>query len=233
MKRKHKIDGQFVPRLIEMLRSPAFRALSLTGHRIFARIEIELASHGGRDNGKLPVTFADFERYGIERHAIGPGIRVACALGLVEVTRPGRPGGGEYRKPNLFRLTYLPAYGKAPTHEWRRIKTIEQAEKIARKVRRTIKKQKFSRWGNHTGKGGETTPATSAEKPTVDPVSQVGKPHHYLDKDLAISPSGASQQGHRLSGQPPSGITPRRLADGGDPVPFHRSNRRRNSHVKN
>ncbi|MFL5007433.1 MAG: hypothetical protein ACJ8DK_19020 [Microvirga sp.] len=31
------------------------RALSLTGHRILARIEIELAEHGGNDNGKLPV----------------------------------------------------------------------------------------------------------------------------------------------------------------------------------
>jgi hypothetical protein len=135
----HRIVGQFVPRTIVMLRSPAFRALSLSGHRILARIEIELANHGGRDNGKLPVTFADFEEYGIWRHAIGPGIRVACALGLVELTRPGRSGGGEYRKPNLFRLTYLPAYGKAPTHEWRLIKTIEDAEKIARKARRTTK----------------------------------------------------------------------------------------------
>jgi hypothetical protein len=61
----------------------------------------------------------------------------------------------------------------------------------------------------------------------------VRKPHHYLDKGLAISPSGASQQGHRLSEQPQSGSTPPRLANGGDPVPFRRTNQRRNSHVKN
>ena len=30
----HKIVGQFAPRTIAMLRSPAFRALSLSGHRI-------------------------------------------------------------------------------------------------------------------------------------------------------------------------------------------------------
>ena len=227
---KHKISGQFVPRLIEMLRSPAFRALSLTGHRILARIEIELASHGGRDNGKLPVTFADFEQYGIERHAVGRGIRAVCALGLVELTRRGRSGGGEYRTPNLFRITYLPAYGKTPTHEWRRIKTVEQAEKIAREFRRPIKKQ---RWGKATGKGGENPPATSAQKATVDPVSEVGKSHHYLDRDLAISPSGPSQQGHSLSGQPPSGTTPRRPRVPGAPITFHRPNKRRNSHVKN
>ena len=32
----HRIVGQFVPRTIVMLRSPAFRALSLSGHRILA-----------------------------------------------------------------------------------------------------------------------------------------------------------------------------------------------------
>jgi hypothetical protein len=42
------------PRLIEMLRSPAYRALSRAAHQVLARIEIELADHGGMDNGKLP-----------------------------------------------------------------------------------------------------------------------------------------------------------------------------------
>ena len=57
--------------------------MSLTGHRILDRIEIELADHGGKDNGKLPVTYADFEEFGIgNRHAIAPGIREVCALGL-------------------------------------------------------------------------------------------------------------------------------------------------------
>ena len=227
----HKIVGQFAPRTIAMLRSPAYRALSLSAHRILARIEVEHADHGGRDNGKLPITFADFEKYGIWRHAIGPGIREVCALGLVELTRPGRSGGGEYRKPNLFRLTYLPAYGKAPTNEWRLIKTIEEAEKIARKARRAIKsrprRKHFTSGGNRTVAGAETAPHTSGGNRTVAPHFPVRKPHHYLDKGLAISPSGASQQGHRLSTQP-------RLANGGDRAPFRRAtNQRRNSHVKN
>jgi hypothetical protein len=41
-------------RVIAMLRSPAYRALSLSGHKILSRIEIELADHGGdkgRENG--------------------------------------------------------------------------------------------------------------------------------------------------------------------------------------
>lgn len=42
------------PRLIEMLRSPTYRALSRAAHQVLARIEIELADHGGMDNRKLP-----------------------------------------------------------------------------------------------------------------------------------------------------------------------------------
>ena len=84
-----KISGQFAPRMIEMLRSPAMRALSLTGRRILDRIEIELAEHGGNDNGKLPVTHRDFEQFGINRNAIGAGIREASALGFIKQTQRG------------------------------------------------------------------------------------------------------------------------------------------------
>jgi hypothetical protein len=54
-RRRTQIGGQVAPRLIEMLESPAYRALSLSGHRVLDRIEIEMAHHGGTDNGKLPV----------------------------------------------------------------------------------------------------------------------------------------------------------------------------------
>jgi hypothetical protein len=43
------------------------------------------------DNG-LPVTFNDFQRYGIDRHFIAPVIRELVALGFVEVTEQGRAG---------------------------------------------------------------------------------------------------------------------------------------------
>jgi hypothetical protein len=63
-KKPNSIGGQFAPRLIEMLESPAYRALSLSARRALERIEIELAQHGGKDNGSLPVTYDDFQRYG-------------------------------------------------------------------------------------------------------------------------------------------------------------------------
>jgi hypothetical protein len=53
--RKNRISGQWSPRPIGMLESPAYRALSLSAHRIMSRIEIELARHGGKDNGRLAV----------------------------------------------------------------------------------------------------------------------------------------------------------------------------------
>jgi hypothetical protein len=109
--RRTSIGGQFAPRLIEMLESPAYRALSLSGRRVLDRLEIELGHHGGTDNGKLPCTYDDFHDYGIHRHCIARAIRETAALGFVEVTERGCAGNAEYRSPNLFRLTYRPAKG--------------------------------------------------------------------------------------------------------------------------
>jgi hypothetical protein len=209
-----KIKGQFAPHTIEMLLSPAFRVLSLTGHRILARLEIELARHGGKDNGRLPVTFADFEEYGIERHAIGPGVREVCALGLVENTRPGHSGNGEFRSPNLFRLTYLRAYGKDPTHDWRQIETAEEAERIAREARRLVKtrvtarsklpqKKHFTSAGKPTDLGGENPPKARGENPPKTPIYQCGKTHHYLDKISSHLHGPAVQGAESRVGQTP------------------------------
>jgi hypothetical protein len=130
-----KIKGQFSPRPTAMMRSPAYQALSLAGHRVLSRIEIELANHGGMDNGKLPVTFKDFESYGIDRHAIAPAIRECIALGFIEQTVKGRSGVGEFRRASQFRLTFLHANARAATHEWEAIETIEEARAIALRSR--------------------------------------------------------------------------------------------------
>jgi hypothetical protein len=138
--RRNRISGQWSARLIEMLESPAYRTLSLSAHRVISRIEIELGHHGGNDNGKLPVTFQDFIEYGVDRAAVAPAIREAEALGFIRVTERGVGGNREFRKPNLFRLTF--AHGrdsrsKPPSHDWRNIKTMEEALQIARVARHT------------------------------------------------------------------------------------------------
>lgn len=138
------IGGQFAWRLIEMQESPAYRALSLSGHRVLSRLEIEIGRHGGNDNGKLPTTFDHFEEYGIHRHAIAPAIREIVALGFAEITQEGRAGNGEWRRPNSFRLTYRPTELTEPTDDWRKIETREAAEAIADAARKASEKQKTS-----------------------------------------------------------------------------------------
>jgi hypothetical protein len=148
-RKRNQIDGQFNARLIEMMESPAYRVLSLSARRVLDRIAIELAHHGGNDNGKLPVTYEQFMEYGVHRHAVAPAIRELEALGFVEVTQRGRPSAGEFRLPNLFRLTCVNCKSTPnPTHEWRRVLDMKAAEALAR-VARLTKKQKSTPENQH------------------------------------------------------------------------------------
>lgn len=188
-KRFSKIDGQFAARLIDMLRSPAWCVLSLSAHRVLDRIEIELADHGGNGNGKLPVTFDDFVRYGIDRHAIAPAIRECVALGFLEVTEIGRAGNAEFRKPNLFRLTYKHTHYAEPTHEWKKV-AAQDAASIARDARRAPRSPKQNSGGGKRQKPVGTTLTENANsivanpplrgivvKPPLLSISQEGQPH--------------------------------------------------------
>src|SRR5580698_8858516 len=105
-RRNAEIPGQFAWRLIEMLESPAYRVLTLSAHRILARLEIEHAHHGGRDNGRLPLTYAQIVEYGVDRDGIRPALNELVALGFIEITEHGCAGNEGFRRPNLFRLTY-------------------------------------------------------------------------------------------------------------------------------
>jgi hypothetical protein len=153
-RRRNRILGQFSPRTIEMLESPAFQVLSLGGHRVLARLEIELAHHGGNDNGKLPVTFDQFVDYHIHRHAIAPAIRELSALGFIEVVQRGQAGNAEFRCPNLFRLTYRQVGSAKPTDDWRRFKTVAEAESVADFARRSTSAAPRRKTRQHRRKQG-------------------------------------------------------------------------------
>lgn len=159
MSSRHKgqISGQFAPRLVEMLESPAYRALSLAALRVISRVEIELAHHGGKDNGKLPVTYDNFQDYGIDRHAIGPAIREAVALGFLEITVAGRAGNAEWRAPNLFRITFRPAKGVPGdgSHEWRQIDNKNTAVSVAKAARKKKAQKTERQWGKLPNLSGE------------------------------------------------------------------------------
>ena len=139
IKRQNRISGQFSPRLVEMLESPAYRALSRSAHMVISPIEIEPGRHGGNDNGRLPVTVEQFVEYGLHhRGSVAPAIREAEALGFIRVTERGRGGNAEHRSPNKFLLTFgrgIDSRKYPPSDDWRHIKTVEEAKQIARAAR--------------------------------------------------------------------------------------------------
>jgi hypothetical protein len=140
-RKNNAIDGQFNVRTIKLMESPAYRVLSRAGRMLLDRIGIELAHHGGNDNGKLIVTYDQFVDYGIHRHAIAPAIRETCALGFLEVTQKGRPSAGELRYTNLFRLPWA-VCKSSPLGEqvnaWSKIPDMKTAAEIADAARKAV-----------------------------------------------------------------------------------------------
>jgi len=142
--KRNKIAGQWASYPIEMLKSPAWCTLSLGARRFIDRLAIELASHAGKDNGRLPLTHKQCVDYGIHQDAVCAAQREAEALGFCELMERGRGGNANFRKPNLWRITFLNAVNTNPTHEWRRIETVAEAEAFARRARK-------ARQNSHSG----------------------------------------------------------------------------------
>lgn len=182
-KARRKIGGQYVPHLADLIRSPAWRALSLSARRVLDRIESEYLRHGGRDNGSLAVTFDDFVKYGINRHAIAPAMRECVALGLLVVTQHGRAGNAEFRAPNLFLLPYLETDTSA--QKWREITTTEKAETIAGAAARRPGKNKIPVSVSAKFQCRKPTPKTAFSVSETNTGSQeipsVGNQHYFLD----------------------------------------------------
>jgi hypothetical protein len=124
-------------------------------------------AHGGAENGKLPITYVDFEKWGVRPDSIAGAIRALEALGLIEITRHGYAGAAEKRAPSLYRLTYVAAWNAGRndatgTHEYQNIKSIDDADRIARTARKASDPHNVLR-----GKTKKATPQigeTSAHK---------------------------------------------------------------------
>jgi hypothetical protein len=193
--RATRYSGPFVGKLGEMLESPAYQILSLAAHRILFRLEIELLHHGGNDNGKLIVTFDQFEKYGVRRKSVPAALRELEALGFIEIVEHGCAGNAGYGEPNIYRLTYRPSVD-APedgSHEWRRVKTIEDALRIQKPARATPPQNSVRQGGNRVRKiktpvgvsplaSGAKAPLNSgAETPLKTAKSLGAKRPYYLD----------------------------------------------------
>lgn len=112
-------NAPFVMRSLEMLESPAFRSLTPGAHQILARIEVEHMRQHGQDNGRLQVSFRDFEAYGCGSHKrIAASIQDAVAQGFLVITTRGNWNRGKGRA-SRYRLTYLPTKEGLATDDWR------------------------------------------------------------------------------------------------------------------
>jgi hypothetical protein len=219
--RRNKFEGQFAGRLIAMLESPAWASLTLTARRVLDRLEIELAKHGGNDNGKLVVTYEQFIAFGIDKNSIAAAIRELEALGFVEAEH-GKAGNREYRWPSSYRLTYHDVGRAKPTNEWKRIKTTEEADGIADAAR----KQKAT-----PIKRGDFAPGKQGRKPKFSPLEngvrvsplENGVPSRISGDDLASSRAQtrvAPPPRQRAARAPPEGRHKREpvLMRGGTPA---------------
>jgi hypothetical protein len=121
----------------DMVESPALRVLSRTATLVMHRIEHEHMLHGAAENGKLLVTHEQFEEWGVHCNYVGPAIRELVALGFLQVTVKGHAGAAGKGAANRFRLTYAASKHRVPpSDEWTRIKTLEDAERIAKAARK-------------------------------------------------------------------------------------------------
>jgi len=115
----HKPDEAnpaFIMARLDMLDSVAYWALKPIERTMLTVLEIEHMRHGGVENGKLIVTRRQFEKRGIHRGAIAPGLRAIKALGFIDMER-GAAGIGDHAQAHRFRLTYVQPN---PTDEWRK-----------------------------------------------------------------------------------------------------------------
>ncbi|MEJ0096517.1 MAG: hypothetical protein WDN46_24830 [Methylocella sp.] len=121
-----------------LMGSAAFRALSKPARTVLDRIYIEHGSQGGRENGRLKVTWRDFERAGVQPRRIVGAIAEVEALGLAIRTQRGRRACGEDRgAPAQFRLTWLPVFEPdnvtPATNEWKCFgEALTEAKRVAK-----------------------------------------------------------------------------------------------------
>jgi hypothetical protein len=138
MKRTTIREGPWTKRRLDMMRSPAWRALSANAKCVIERLEIEHMLHAGKDNGRLVCTHRDLAEHGIRYPSIAAAIRNAVELGFVEITQRGYRSAGHGR-PAHYRLTYLPSDAADPTNEWANIEPPHAAEMDFFQIRKPIR----------------------------------------------------------------------------------------------
>jgi hypothetical protein len=178
-RRPNTISGQFAPHLIDMIESPAWRALSLSARRCLERIEIEMAHHGGRSNGELPVTYRNFVAYGAPRARVKPALAELVTLGFITMT-PGHASlSPNYGRAARFRLLFRSGIDGPPEeHRWKRLKTNVEAKLAAKAARASAMRKRHTRTSaNASPYGSQSEPLASSSE--SEPLGASRKVNHY------------------------------------------------------
>jgi hypothetical protein len=174
----------------EMLESPAWRALPARSVKIVMRIVLEHLKHGGVKNGKLPVSFDDFETHGVRRRSILEAILIASELGFVDRLAIGTWAGNDSKRPSLYGLTWLPRCdGMSASNRWAKVETTQQAKAIILRVKTKMLPLLRDVWKRR--KQREPEQFSGGDSPVSDgetPPSQVAK--RYLSKPKFQQKSG-------------------------------------------
>ncbi len=92
----------------------------------------------GSANGELFKSYPQFVSEGLNRTTVSDMTKLGEALGLLRVDRETGVGRPDLRDACAYTLTYLPTgiIGDiAPTDDWKRIKTDDQAKAIIQRLR--------------------------------------------------------------------------------------------------
>jgi hypothetical protein len=93
---------------LKVMKSEAWRSLSIHAHRFLDFLMIEHMEHGGAQNGYLLAPRRQLEQYGIGAQYVSGAIEEAERLGFVDVKR------GVGKRPSTYALKWLPL-GTPPT----------------------------------------------------------------------------------------------------------------------
>jgi hypothetical protein len=205
-RRPNSIGGQFAAHLIDMIESPAWRALSLSARRCLERIEIEMAHHGGRSNGELPVTYRDFVAYGVPKAMVKPALAELTALGFIEMTPGHASQYPEYGRAARFRLLYRSGIdGPLEEHRWKRLKTNVEAKLAARGARASAMRKRHTKASaNASPYGSQSEPLASSSE--SEPLGAARKVNHY--PPAKSEPLSKVSEGGRSERPPDDSTTP-------------------------
>lgn len=95
---------------IDVIDSAPWRGLSINARRVLDALIAQHFRYWQKENGKLQISYHDFENAGVTKHLIGKAIKELKAAGLITV-RQGTPINDVMRPPSLYDLTIYPAKG--------------------------------------------------------------------------------------------------------------------------